>query len=154
MMKLSQLLLLSLLMIPISMGEARGQPLYASPGWGMDYPELVGRVGEVLGAIDSPAMRSQLAAQWIDFSKRIIAKSVEQRGKWLDLQAEQLQSQQQAAQLNVEAAKLQLQIEQLRANNLKLERENLELRQQLQAHAAPPPPQSQRQPQAQPESQS
>jgi len=88
-------------------------------------PEVFSRVGEMLAAIESPERRSQLAEQWLQYSKQVIAKDQEYRQQWLDLQRRQLAQQQQAEALRMEIAKLQMQIEELRAQNARLERENL-----------------------------
>jgi hypothetical protein len=136
---------ISMLFAAAGLTAAAGQA-WADPGpgyvWGPDYAAIVSHVGAVLDAIDSPARKSALAEQWLDFSKQIIAKSLDQRRAWLNLQEQQLQLQQQAEQSNVDLANLQLQIEQLRAQNLKLENENLQLRQQLQGQSAEAQPQS------------
>jgi cell division protein FtsB len=139
-MKRSGVIVMSVLMVAMGASAVRGESDYGYlPGWYPGYSELGGTIGEVLAAINNPAHRSDLAQQWLAFSRQAISKSLEQRSEWLKIQAQQVQAQQHADQSNVEAYKLQLQIEQLRAENLKLERENLELRQQLQAHATPPP---------------
>ncbi|OHB65125.1 MAG: hypothetical protein A2Y77_02425 [Planctomycetes bacterium RBG_13_62_9] len=144
-MKRSGALMVSVLMVAMGASAVRGEAdyAYAPPGWYPGYPVVTDTIDEVLKEVDSPAQRSQLAEQWLAFSRQAIAKSIEQRGQWLKIQERQVQVQQQADQANVEAYRLQLQIEQLRADNLKLERENLELRQQLQARVTPPQTQPQ-----------
>jgi hypothetical protein len=104
-------------------------PVYGSP-------ESLDRVGEVLGAIDSPSRRSALAENWLQFSKTAIAKNLELRDRWLNLQKEQLNRDQQVEQQRVDMARLQVQLEQLRAENLRLERENLQMRMSLNSQAA------------------
>jgi len=94
---------------------------YACPA----IPEIIGRVGEILGAIDSPQRRSELAQQWLQYSKQVIAKDQEYRQQWLDFQRQQAAQQQQVEKLRLEIARLQMQIEELRAQNARLERENL-----------------------------
>jgi len=94
---------------------------YACPA----IPEIIGRAGEILGAIDSPQKRSELAEQWLQYSKRVIAKDQEYRQQWLDFQRQQAARQQQVEELRLEIARLQMQIEALRAQNARLERENL-----------------------------
>jgi len=95
---------------------------YACPA----IPEIIGRTGEILGAIDSPQKRSELAEQWLQYSKRVIAKDQEYRQQWLDFQRQQAAQQQQVEGLRLEIARLQMQIEALRAQNARLERENLQ----------------------------
>jgi len=104
---------------------------YACPA----IPEIIGRAGEILGAIDSPQDRSKLAEQWLQYSKQIIAKDLEYRQQWLSLQREQLAQQQQMEQYRLEIARLQMQVEELRARNAQLERENL----QAQSRIGPGP---------------
>ncbi len=94
---------------------------YACPA----IPEIIGRTGEIIGAIDSPQRRSELAEQWLQYSKQVIAKDQEYRQQWLDFQRQQAAQQQQAEELRLEVARLQMQIEALRAQNARLERENL-----------------------------
>ena len=107
-------------------------------------PEIIGRAGEILGAIDSPQKRSELAEQWLQYSKQVIAKDQEYRQQWLDLQRRQAAQQQQVEELRLEIARLQMQIEALRARNAQVERENLlsqaKLRQTSGNRAAPQPP--------------
>jgi hypothetical protein len=119
---------------PSGWGEAELGPTlvqydYGSPPPGAypsgTLPEVFGRVGEILGAIDNPDRRSQLAEQWLQYSKQVIAKDYEYRQQWLDLQRRQLAQQQQTEALRLEVARLQMQIEELRAQNARLERENL-----------------------------
>jgi len=93
-------------------------------------PEIISRVGEILGAIDNPEKRNQLAEQWLQYSKQVIAKDQEFRDNWLELQRQQLAQQQQGEQLRLEIAQLQARIEELRAQNLRLEQENLQRQQQ------------------------
>jgi hypothetical protein len=102
-------------------------------------PEIISRAGEILGAIDNPDRRSQLAEQWLQFSKDVIAKDQDFRDNWLALQKQQLAQGQEAAQLRLEVAQLQVQLEELRAQNLRLEQENLQARQQLGPGASNPP---------------
>jgi hypothetical protein len=87
-------------------------------------PALLGRASQILGAIDSPQERTRLAEEWLDYSKTIIAKDMDYRQQWLELQRQQLSQQQQAEQLRLEIARLQLQLEQLRARNAQLEHQN------------------------------
>ncbi len=94
---------------------------YACPA----IPEIIGRTGEILAAIDNPEKRSELAQQWLQYSKQIIAKDQEYRQQWLDFQRQQAAQQQQVEELRLEIARLQMQIEALRAQNTRLERENL-----------------------------
>jgi len=94
---------------------------YACPA----IPEIISRAGEILGAIDNPERRSQLAEQWLQYSKQVIAKDQEYRQQWLDFQRQQAVQQQQVEELRLEIARLQMQIEGLRAQNTRLERENL-----------------------------
>jgi hypothetical protein len=88
-------------------------------------PEIFSRVGEILGAIDSPQKRTELAQQWLQYSKQVIAKDQEYRQQWLDFQRQQAAQQQQVEGLRLEIARLQMQIEALRAQNARLEQENL-----------------------------
>ncbi len=88
-------------------------------------PEVLSRAGEILGAIDNPERRSQLAEQWLQYSKQVIAKDQEYRQQWLDFQRQQAAQQQQVEELRLEIARLQMQIEALRAQNARLEQENL-----------------------------
>ncbi|MCL5279008.1 MAG: hypothetical protein M1376_03775 [Planctomycetes bacterium] len=100
---------------------------YACPA----IPEIIGRAGEILGAIDSPQKRSDLAEQWLQYSKQVIAKDQEYRQQWLDFQRQQAAQQQQVEALRLEIARLQMQVEELRAQNAHLERENLLSRSKL-----------------------
>jgi hypothetical protein len=117
---------------------------YACPA----IPEILGRAGELLGAIDNPDRRSKLAEQWLQYSKQVIAKDQEYRQQWLDFQRQQAARQQQVEELRLEVARLQMQIEQLRAQNARLERENLLSQAELgarsgdraTAESAPQPP--------------
>ena len=108
------------------------------PGWQYGTPEYLDRVGEVLDAIDSPSRRSDLAENWLQFSKSAIAKNLEFRDRWLNLQKQQLNQDQHVEQQRLEMTKLQMQIEQLRAENLRLERENLQMRMELNSQAPKP----------------
>jgi len=99
-------------------------------------PEFLDHIGEVLRAIDSPSRRSNLAENWLQFSKTAIAKNLELQDRWINVQKQQLQQDQLVEQQRLDMAKLQLQIEQLRAENLRLERENLQMRRDL---SQPPP---------------
>jgi hypothetical protein len=103
--------------------------------YGYDYPPpvtyggvspaaIVDRVGEILAAIDSPQDRSKLAKQWLEFSKRIIAKDLEFREQWLALQKQQLSRQQEIEQLRLQITQLQVKVEQLRTQNLQLQQQN------------------------------
>lgn len=113
---------------------------YAYPpgSWQYGSPESLDRIGDVLSAIDSPSRRSDLAENWLQFSKSAVAKNLEFRDRWLNLQKQQLSQDQHIEQQRLEMAKLQVQIEQLRAENLRLERENLQLRMELNRSAAAP----------------
>jgi hypothetical protein len=106
---------------------------YPPAGWCpfSSTPELIGRVGEVLGAIDSPQRRSVLAEEWLRFSKQAIAKDLELQESWLQVQKQQTTYQQQVEQLRFELARLQMRIEELRAENLRLEQANLQMRREL-----------------------
>ncbi len=88
-------------------------------------PEVLSRAGEIIGAIDSPQRRSELAEQWLQYSKQVIAKDQEYRQQWLDFQRQRAAQEQQVEALRLEIARLQMQIEELRARNARLERENL-----------------------------
>ena len=112
--------------------ERYGPPDYVAT------PEIISRVGEILGAIDNPQKRNQLAEQWLQYSKQVIAKDLEYRQQWLDLQREQLSQQQEVEQLRLEVAKLQVQIEELRARNAQLERENVQAQARLGQGSAVP----------------
>ena len=103
---------------------------YGPPG-SAATPEIISRVGEILGAIDNPERRNQLAEQWLQYSKQVIAKDQEFRDKWLRVQQQQLAQQQEAEQLRLEITRLQMRIEELRAENLRLEQENLQAQRQL-----------------------
>ncbi len=94
---------------------------YACPA----IPQIMGRMGEILGTIDNPQRRSELAEQWLQYSKQVIAKDQEYRQQWLDFQRQQSARQQQVEELRLEVARLQMQMEELRARNAQLERENL-----------------------------
>lgn len=110
---------------------------YPPAGWYpfSSTPELVGRVGEVLGAIDSPQRRSVLAEEWLRFSKQAIAKDLELQESWLQVQKQQTTYQQQVEQLRFELARLQMKIEELRGENLRLEQANLQMRRELASGA-------------------
>ena len=103
-------------------------------------PEIISRVGEILGAIDNPERRNELAEQWLQYSKQVIAKEQEFRDQWLEVQRQQLAQQEQATQLQREIAQLQMRIEELHAQNLRLEQENLQAQLQLSQRAAGPAP--------------
>jgi hypothetical protein len=103
-------------------------------------PEIISRVGEILGVIDNPEKRNQLAEQWLQYSKQVIAKEQEFREQWLKVQRQQLAQQDQAAQLQREIAELQMRIEELHAQNLRLEQENLQARRQLAERSSGPVP--------------
>ncbi len=125
------------LVVATAAGGAEPVPFngYAYPpaGWYpfSSTPELIGRVGEVLGAIDSPQRRSALAEEWLRFSKQAIAKDLELQESWLQIQRQQTACQQQVEQLRFELARLQMRTEELRAENLRLEQENLQMRREL-----------------------
>jgi len=102
-----------------SIAAAHGSPNYVAT------PEIISRVGEILGAIDSPQKRTELAEQWLQYSKQVIAKDLEYRQQWLDLQKRQLSQFREVEQLRLEVARLQAQVEELRARNAQLERESL-----------------------------
>jgi hypothetical protein len=110
---------------------------YPPVGWQYGSPESLDRISDVLSAIDSPSRRSALAENWLQFSKSAIAKNLDFRDQWLNLQKQQLNQDQRAEQQRLEMARLQMQIEQLRAENLRLERENLQIRMELNNRTAP-----------------
>jgi len=123
----------------------QGDYNYAYPqGWyyGPDTPEAISRQAEamskILAAIDSPQRRSMLAEQWLQFSRQMIAKSVDIREDWLTLQKQQTAYQQEAQQLRVEMLRMEGEIEKMRAENLKLQNENLQLQLQLKQTAGTP----------------
>lgn len=95
---------------------------YAPPGSGATA-EIISRAGEILGAISNPDRRSELAEQWLRFSKDTIAKDQQFRNDWLQVQKQQLAQQEEAGQLHLQIAQLQLQMEQLRAQNLQLQQQ-------------------------------
>lgn len=103
-------------------------------------PEFMDRIGEVLRAIDSPSRRSNLAENWLQFSKTAIAKNLELHDQWINVQRQQLRQDQVVEQQRLEMSKLQLRIEQLRAENLRLERENLQMRMELRQQPPAPAP--------------
>jgi hypothetical protein len=102
---------------------------------GVTPAAIVDRVGEILAAIDSPQDRSKLAAQWLEFSKRIIAKDLEFREQWLEFQKRQLSRGEEIERLRLQVAQLQIRVEELRAENLRLEQQN-------QQRQPPPGPES------------
>ncbi len=110
---------------------------YPPQGWYYypDSPELIIKeadtVSDVLDAINNPERKSQLAEQWIQFSRQTIAKSLDFREQWLTLQRQQVANQQVEQQLRVEMLRMEGEIEKLRAANLKLQNENLQLQLQL-----------------------
>ena len=104
---------------------------YPPDGWLYSSPEFMNRIGQVLNAIDNPTRRSEVAESWVQFTRTAIAKNLEFRQQWLDLQKQQLAQNEQADQQRLELAQLQLQIEQLRAKNLQLQKENLQMQMQL-----------------------
>jgi len=117
-----------------------GLPAYPAPPYGPpDYiaaPEVLSRIGDLLGAINNPDERSRLAKQWLDYCKKVIAQDMEYREQWLDLQKQQLaQQQQQVEQLRLEVARLQAQVDELRARNTQLEQQSFP----AQAYLAPTP---------------
>jgi hypothetical protein len=126
----------------------------AQPDYGYYYypdsPELIAReadaMSNVLSKIDSPQRRSQLAEQWIQFSRQAIERSLNFRDQWLAVQKRQVANQEESQQLRVELLKMQGDIERLRAENLKLQNENLQLQMQLKgqmsAQAAVPAPET------------
>ncbi len=118
---------------PPSGSSADGTPLslrpIATPYGGPNYvatPEIISRVGEILGAIDSPQRRTELAESWLKYAREVIDRDLEYRQQWLDLERAQLSQQQAIEQLRLEVAHLQLEVEQLRARNAQLQRENLQ----------------------------
>ncbi len=118
---------------PQSGSGTEGSPLpvrpIATPYGGSNYvatPEIISRVGEILGAIDSPQRRTELAESWLKYAKEVIARDLDYRQQWLDLEIAQLSRQQQVEQLRLEVSRLQLEVEQLRARNAQLESENLQ----------------------------
>lgn len=111
---------------------------YPPTNWQYGLPESWDRIGDVLDAIERPSRRSEVAENWLQFSKSAIAKDLEYRDRWLNLQKQQLNQDQLADQHRLEMTRLQMQIEQLRAENLKLERENLELQMALKNQSAAP----------------
>ncbi len=130
---------LAMLLLALSAGQTAAQyGNYPPASWQYGLPESWDRIGDVLDAIERPSRRSEVAENWIQFSKSAIAKDLDYRGRWLDLQKEQLNQDQLADQRRLEMARLQMQIEQLRAENLKLERENLELQMALKSRSAAP----------------
>lgn len=131
-------LLLTVGLGPIPAAAQYGNSPYPSANWQYGLPESWDRIGNVLDAIERPSRRSEVAENWIQFSKSAIAKDLDYRGQWLDLQKRQLNQDQLADQHRLEMARLQMQIEQLRAENLRLERENLELQMTLKNQAAAP----------------
>ncbi len=102
-----------------SIAAAYGSPNYVAT------PEIISRVGEILGAIDSPQKRTELAEQWLRYSREVIAKDLEYRQQWLDLPKRQLSQFREVEQLRLEVARLQVQVEELRARNAQLERQNV-----------------------------
>jgi hypothetical protein len=108
---------------------------YESPGSGAT-PEIISRAGEILGAISNPDRRSELAEQWLQYSRQVIAKEQEFRDQWLDVQRRQLAQQDQTQQFQLEMAQLQMKIEELRAENLRLQQQNLQTQRQLSAHSS------------------
>ncbi|MBM4027110.1 MAG: hypothetical protein FJ280_17150 [Planctomycetes bacterium] len=125
---------------PRALPIAYENPGYATRGpygpWGyVATPEIVSRIGEILGAIDSPQDRNRLAQQWLQFSQQTIVRDQEFRNAWLDVQRQQLHQQQQARQYEFEIPQLQMRIEELRAANLRLEQENLAAQQRLAQQA-------------------
>lgn len=134
----------TVLVLAMTMGRTPAAAQYDGyaypPGWQYGSPEYLDRIGEVLGAIDSPSRRSDLAENWLQFSKSAIAKNLEFRDRWLNLQKQQLNQDQHVEQQRLEMARLQMQIEQLHTENLKLERENLQMRMELNNQAARPTP--------------
>lgn len=115
-----------------------------------DSPELISReadaMSNVLSKIDSPQRRSQLAEQWIQFSRQTIERSLNFREQWLALQKRQVANQGESQQLRVELLRMQGDIERLRTQNLKLQNENVQLQMQLKeqtgAQAAVPAPET------------
>ncbi|MGE5295765.1 MAG: hypothetical protein ACM3VT_13140 [Solirubrobacterales bacterium] len=132
----------ALLLVPV-MGRTPAAAQYDNypypPGsWQYGFPQSWDRIGDVLRSIERPSRRSEVAENWIQFSKSAIAKDLEYRDRWLNLQKEQLNQNQRVEQQRVEMGQLQMQIEQLRAANLRLERENLELQMALKNPTAAP----------------
>jgi hypothetical protein len=122
---------------------ARVSPLpvaYEAPSSGATS-EIISRAGQILGVIDSPQRRNELAEQWLQYSKQVIAKDQEFRDNWLDVQRQQLAQDQEAAQLRLEVTQLQVRVEELHAENLRLEQENLQAQLKLsQGTSAQVPP--------------
>jgi len=131
-------LLLALMMGQMPAAAQYDGYAYPPGSWQYGSPESLDKIGDVLSAIDSPSRRSDLAENWLQFSKSAIAKNLEFRDRWLNLQKQQLGQDQYMEQQRLEMARLQVQIEQLRAENLRLERENLQLRMELNNSAAAP----------------
>ena len=86
---------------------------YPPANWQYGLPESWDRIGDVLDAIERPSRRSEVAENWIQFSKSAIAKDLEYRNRWLSLQKEQLNQDQLVDQHRLEMTRLQVQIEQL-----------------------------------------
>jgi len=128
------------LLLALTMGQRPAAAQYDGyaypPGWQYGSPESLDRIGDVLSAIDSPSRRSNLAENWLQFSKTAIAKNLEFRDRWLNLQKQQLSQDQHIEHQRLEMARLQVQMEQRRSENLRLERENLQLRMELNNQAA------------------
>lgn len=127
---LSGAVMLLVLTLGARPASANGYP-YPPVGWEYGSAAFMDRIGQVLGAIDSPSRRSEVAESWVQFAKTTIARNLELQQQWLDLQKQQLAQNQQASQENLEIARLHLQIQQLHAENLKLERENLQMQAQI-----------------------
>jgi len=113
---------------------------YPPGGWNIPTAEIINRIGEVLAAIDSPQRRSELAQQWVQYSKQVIAKDQEFREAWLRTQQQQTSQLQEAEQLRYEIAKLQVRLEELRAENLRLEQQNLQMQMKLRPRTSRQPP--------------
>ncbi len=115
---------------------------YPPGGWNIPTAEIINRIGEVLAAIDSPQRRSELAQQWVQYSKQVIAKDQQFREAWLQAQQQRTSQMQEAEQLRYEIAKLQMRVEELRAENLRLEQQNLQMQMQLRPKTTRPAPSS------------
>jgi hypothetical protein len=73
---------LAVLLLAVRAGQAAAPyGNYPPTSWQYGFPDSWDRIGDVLDAIESPSRRSEVAENWIQFSKSAIAKDLDYRGQ-------------------------------------------------------------------------